>query len=243
MLETISTALEIGEKAPPAIDYFYMPPQPQWVPDVALKKAHQNREFWLSVIGLNNLSSKVLPPIRIKLPFAPHYEPVVDSPSTVTAGAKYNTQTHTLEVPRLDPGERLYVAIFLSSSEADRFQEPQVIIGDRLLSRGMRTVGFFKSRPKEALQLALPLLFAFGMLAFVGYTTYQTSSFNPRVKAVEEATAGYSGCVPRAHEKSEVNETLLAKHRLGEPALLQLNHVVTRKDLFEKDHVVICEDR
>jgi hypothetical protein len=243
MLDTISAALEIGEKAPPAIDYFYMPPQPQWVPDVALKKAHQNREFWLSVVGINNLSSKVLPPIRVKLPFAPQYEPVADYPSVATVEAKYDAAAHTLEVPRLDPGEKLYVAVFLSSAEAERFHEPQVIVGDRLLSRGMRTVGFFKSRPKEALLLALPLLLAVGTLAFVGYSTYQTSSFNPKVRAVEEATAGYSGCVPRAHEKSEVNETLLAKHRLSEAALLQLNHVVTRKDLLAKDYVVICEDR
>ena len=240
MLETISAALAIGEKAPPAIDYFYMPPQPQWVPDVALKKAHQNREFWLSVVGFDNLSSKVLPPIRVKLPFAPQYEPVADFPSAAAVVAKYDAPAHTLEVPRLDPGEKFYVAVFLSSAEAERFQEPQVIVGDRLLSRGMRTVGFFKSRPKEALMLAVPLLLAVGALAFAGYSS---SSLNPKVRAVEEATAGYSGCVPRAHEKSEVNETLLAKHRLSEPALLQLNHVVARKDLFSKDYVVICEDR
>lgn len=243
MLDTISAALEIGEKAPPAIDYFYMPPHPQWVPDVVLKKTHQNREYWLSVVGLSNLSSKVLPPIRIKLPFAPQYEPVVDSPSAATVATKYDTQTHELQVPRLDPGEKLYVAVFLSGEEAERFQEPQVIVGDRLLSRGMRTVGFFKSRPKEALLLTVPLLLSLGMLAFVGYYTYQTSSLNPKVKAVEEATAGYSECIPRAHEKAEVNETLLAKHKLSEVALLQLNHVVTRKDLFDKDYVVICEDR
>jgi hypothetical protein len=53
MLDSISALLEIGEKAPPAIDYFYMPPHPQWVPDVALKKAHQNQEFLLSVVGLH----------------------------------------------------------------------------------------------------------------------------------------------------------------------------------------------
>lgn len=242
MLETISATLDIGEKTPPAIDYFYMPPHPQWVPDVALKKAHQNRDFWLSVVGLHNLSAKVLSSIRIKLPFAPGYEPVVDSPSA-SVDAKYDRQVHELQIPRLDPGEKLYVAIFLSGAEADGFQEPQVIVGDRLLSRGMRTVGFFKSRPKEALLLVVPLLIGVAALGAVGYFTYESSSFNPKVKAVEAAIAGYSGCVPTAYEKVEVNETLLAKHRLGEPFLLQLNHVVARKDLFDKDHVVICEDR
>lgn len=242
MLETISVALDIGEKTPPAIDYFYMPPRPQWVPDLALKKAHQNQSFWLSVVGLHNLSAKVLSSIRIKMPFAPGYEPVVDS-AGATVDAKYDVQAHELQIPRLDPGEKLYVAIFLSGPEADRFQEPQVIVGDRLLSRGMRTVGFFKNRPKEALLLIVPLVLAVVMLGVVGYVIYRASPFDPKVKAIEAAMAGYSGCVPRAYVKTEVNETLLAKHRLGEPFLLQLNHVVTRKDLFDKDHVVICEAR
>jgi hypothetical protein len=221
-----------------------MPPHPQWVPDIALKKAHQNKEFCLSVVGLHNLSSKVLSSIRIKLPFAPLYEPVIDMPgATIATDIKYDMQLHEVKVPRLDPGEQLYVAIFLSSSEAASFSEPQTIIQDRLLSRGMRAVGFFKKRPKEVLLVVVPLLFTACALAFAGYAVYQVSPLNPKYKAVQEAMAGYPGCIPTAYEKSKVNETLLAKHRLGELFLLQLNHVVTRKDLFDKDTVVICEDR
>lgn len=244
MLENVATLLEIGEKAPPAIDYFYMPPHPQWVPDIALKKGHQNKEFWLAVIGLNNLSSKVLPSLRIKLPFAPQYEPTLDMPSSSIANApKYDALIHEVQVPKLDPGDKIYVAVFLSGSEAERFTEPQVIIHDRLLTRGMRAVGFFKNRPKEAFLCAVSLLITVAVIVFAGYAIYQKSSFNPKVRAINEATAGYSGCVPTAYEKSRVNESLLARHRLGEPFLLNLNHVVTRKDLFDKDYVVICEDR
>jgi hypothetical protein len=244
MLENVAALFEIGEKAPPAIDYFYMPPHPQWVPDVALKKAHQNQEFWLAVVGINNLSSKVLPALRVKLPFAPQYEPTTDMPSSsVTQAPKYDSQIHEIQAPKLDPGDQIYIAVFLSKSEAQRFSEPQVIIHDRLLSRGMRAVGFFKKRPKEALLFAVPLIITAAAIAFAGYAIYQTSSLNPKVRAVNQATEGYSGCVPTAYEKARVNESLLAKHRLGEPLLLNLNHVVTRKDLFDKDYVVICEDR
>lgn len=244
MLENVAALFEIGEKAPPAIDYFYMPPHPQWVPDIALKKAHQNKEFWLAVVGVNNLSSKVLPSLRIKLPFAPQYEPTLDMPgSSIGSTPKYDAQVHEVQVPKLDPGDTIYIAVFLSSSEAERFTEPQVIIHDRLLSRGMRAVGFFKKSPKVTLLFAIPLLIAVAVIAFAGHAIYQTSSLNPKVRAVNEATAGYSGCVPTAYEKSKVNESLLARHRLGEPLLLNLNHVVTRKDLFDKDYVVICEDR
>lgn len=244
MLENVAALLEIGEKAPPAIDYFYMPPHPQWVPDIALKKAHQNQEFWLAVIGLNNLSSKVLPSLRIKFPFAPQYEPTIDMPgATADRAPKYDVQSHEVLVPKIDPGDQIYVAVFLSSSEAKRFTEPQVIIHDRLLSRGMRAVGLFKRRPKEVMIFAVPLLITASLAAFAGYLIYQNSSLNPKVKAVSEATEGYSGCVPTAYEKAKVNESLLSKHRLGESLLLNLNHVVTRKDLFDKDYVVICENR
>lgn len=242
MLESISALLEIGEKSPPAIDYFYMPPHPQWVPNIALKKAHQNQDFLLSVVGLHNLSSKVLPSIRVKLPFAPQYEPVVDADGIAT---QYDSKIHEVQIGRLDPGEKVYVAIFLSSSESARFSEPQVIVADRLLSRGMRAVGYFKKRPKEVLLFGGLLILLLGALTFAGRAVYEISPFNPKAQALKEATASFSGagCVPTAFEKSQVNESLLARHRLGEPFLYRLNSVVTRKDLFDKDYVVICEDR
>ncbi|MFM5316824.1 hypothetical protein ACET9R_15855 [Aeromonas veronii] len=244
MFENVAALFEIGEKAPPAIDYFYMPPHPQWVPDVALKKTHQNQEFWLAVVGINNLSSKVLPSLRVKLPFAPQYEPTIDiSRFSVTQAPKYDAQTYEIYVPRLDPGDHIYIVVFLSKSEALRFSEPQVIIHDRLLSRGMRAVGYFKKRPKEVLLLVVPLILTAVTIAFSGAVIYQSSSLNPKVRAVMQATEGYSGCVPTAYEKAKVNETLLARHRLGELFLLNLNHVVTREDLFDKDYVVICEER
>ncbi|WP_140725714.1 hypothetical protein [Pseudomonas sp. Hp2] len=246
MLDSISALLEIGEKAPPAIDYFYMPPRPQWVPDIALKKAHQDREFLLSVVGLHNLSSKVLSSIRVKLPFAPQYDPIVDVfGASAGISASYESSNHVVQIARLDPSEKIYVAIFLSSAESSRFTEPQVIVGERLLSRGMRAVGYFKKRPKEVLLFGGLLVSLFSSLAFVGYAAYQVSSLNPRTKALNEAIAGISGfgCVPTAYEKSQVNQSLLARHRLGEPFLFRLNNVVTHKDLFEKEYIIICQDR
>lgn len=242
MLESISSLLEIGEKSPPAIDYFYMPPHQQWVPAIALKKAHQNQEFLLSLVGLHNLSSKVLPSIRIKLPFAPQYEPVVEATGVAM---QYDSKIHEVQVGRLDPGEKVYVAIFLSTSEGAGFSEPQVIVGDRLLSRGMRAVGYFKTRQKESLLFGGLLILLLGALIFAGRTAYEVSPFNPKAEALKEATASLSGagCIPTAYEKSQVNESLLARHRLGESLLLRLNNVVTRNDLFGKEYVVICEAR
>lgn len=246
MLDSISALLEIGDKAPPAIDYFYMPPHPQWVPDIALKKAHQNQEFLLSVVGLHNLSSKVLSSIRVKLPFAPQYEPVVDvSGAAAGISTSYESSCHEVQIERLDPGEKVYVAIFLSSAESARFAEPQVIVGDRLLSRGMRVVGYFRKRPKDVLLFGGLFLLLLGALTFTGYSVYEVSPLNPKTRALKEATVSFagSGCVPTAYEKTQVNESLLARHRLGEAFLFRLNNVVTHKDLFDKEYVVICQDR
>lgn len=246
MLDKISALLDISDKAPPAIDYFYMPPHLQWVPDIAMKKAHQNQKFLLSVVGLHNLSSKVLSSIRVKLPFAPQYEPVLDvSGASAGISANYEPSNHVVQIARLDPCEMVYVAIFLSSAEGARFTEPQVIVGDRLLSRGMRAVGYFKKRPQEVGMFVGLFVFLFTAVTVAGFTAYQASPFNPKTKAIDEATANLSGagCKPTAYEKSEVNESLLARHRLGESILFQLNNVVTRKDLFDKEYVVICQER
>ena len=56
MLDSVAALFEMAEKTPPAIDYFYMSPHPQWVPSVALKKAHQNQKIFLAVVGVCNLS-------------------------------------------------------------------------------------------------------------------------------------------------------------------------------------------
>jgi hypothetical protein len=242
MFKNAAALIEIAKKTPPAIDYFYLPPSPQYVPDVALKKTHHNREFWFSVISLRNLSSKVLTNIRIKLPLLPKYDPVIGPPLAVVSGvATYLPHVHEIQIARLDPRERIYVEVFLSSVECENFTEPLVIIDDQLLSRGMRTVGFFKSRPREILVYTLPLLAIFAALFGMVYMAYEYSSFNPKTKVIRDALATGSRCVLKAYEKSAVNELLLDKHSLGEWNLLQINKVSKRQDLLKQDHVVVCE--
>jgi hypothetical protein len=242
MLSTVFAFLKLAEKSPPAIDYFYMPPHHQLVPDIALKKTHKDREFLLSVIGIHNLSSRVLQSIRIKLPFSPQYEPALEvSDMEAALTSKYHSQIHEVQIPKLDPNETIYVSIFLSDLECKDFSEPQVIVDKQLLSRGMRAVGYFKKRPREALQHLLATILPPVALITTAYVLYIISPLNPKTKAVQEAISGYRRCSPIAYEKSKVNESLLAKNKLDEQYLLDSNHVVVRKDLFDKDYVVICE--
>lgn len=242
IVESSAALLEILTKIPAGIDYFYMPPAPQWVPDVTLKKAHQNNEFFLSIVGLNNVSSKVLQSLRIKLLFKPIYEPSLDIHGTVESiNATYDADKSEIAIQQLDPGEKIYVAIFLSGREAEHFTEPKVIVSDRLLSRSMRAIGFMRRRPREFLLMAAALLALVAAVFFVLFLVYNNSQLNPKVRAVDQAMQGYVGCVPTAYSQSKINDALLAKSMFGEKFLLSINHVKTREQLFKKKYVVICK--
>lgn len=244
MLEYLLKLAQFAERAPIAIDYFYMPPHPQLVPDVALKKAYQTTGMWLSIVGLNNLSSRVLTDIRIKLNTCPQFRPVVEgSTASVEARCSYAVEESELSIVRLDPGECLYLHVFLSTKECEVYIEPQVILKDRLLSRGMRMIGYFKRRPRQAFLEAAAYMLMFCAVCAALYIAYIVTPLNPRIAAVREATASWSGCVPTAYPQSEVNESLLARHKFGDRLLFQMNKVVERKDLLAKQLVVICEDR
>jgi len=242
IVESFAALLEIVTKVPAGIDYFYMPPMSQWVPNVTLKKAHQSENFLLAIVGINNVSSKVLQSIRVKLPFPPKYDPAFEIHGLAeSVRAKYEQGKSEVAIAQLDPGERIYVAVFLSSSEAEHFSEPIVIVTDRLLSRGMRAIGFLRRKPKDVLfmvgALLLPPLAIFVTL----FLLYSGSRLNPKVRAVDQAMQGYVSCVPTAYEHAKVTDALLAKSMFGENFLLSINHVSSREQLFKKKYVVICK--
>lgn len=244
MFETVAAILEIATKAPTGIDYFYMPPASQWVPDDVLKEDYAGEHFALSVVGLRNVSSKVLGSIRIKLPYTTTHHPKLETHGTEEAiCATYHENTHEVSVLRLDPGESIYVVIFLSGEEADTFTEPVVIITDKLLSRGMRAIGYLKRRPKEVLLMIGVLCLPLVVVALMTYFLASETNLNPRVRAVQQAMKGYVGCIPTAYKQSEVNDSLLSRSRLGQAAILQMNHVSNINQLHDKKYVVICVAR
>lgn len=241
MIETVAALVEIVTKAPTGIDYFYMPPTSQWVPAAVLKKPHIGESFTLSVVGINNVSTRVLQSIRIKLPFAPTYDPTLEVHGIEeSVCAQYSADMHEISVQQLDPGESIYVVIFLSNDEIDAFSEPVVIVRDRLLSRGMRAVGFIKRRPKDVLLMIAALCAPLVLAMVLGYFVLDNTSLNPRVRAVQHAMRGFVGCVPTAYRQSVVNDAILSKNMLGYTALLQMNHVSSLEQLRNKKYVVIC---
>jgi hypothetical protein len=179
--------------------------------------------------------------IRIKMPFATTYEPTLEVHGTeASVCAKYNHQTHEVTVRQLDPRDSIYVVIFLSNEEAEAFQEPTVIIENKLLSRGMRAVGYIKRRPKEILLMVLVLLTPLIAAAVLAYAVLGNTTLNPRVRAVQKAMQGYVGCVPKAYKQSEATDSILSKSMLGEAAMLQMNHVSNLQQLHHKKYVVVC---
>ena len=243
LVDTVVSLVPLLGKAPPPIAYAFGKPRYQWVPDVALKKIHSQKGFLLAGLSLTNLSSTVLKDVRIKLPFAPEYEPNVERSSrSVALAMAYDRSVSEFRLDKLDPDEELFIAIHLLPDEADRFTEPQVIIGDRLLSRGMRTAGFFKRSPGEALLMTAAIgsiLAAAGMAGFLLYRTLHPDAGTLAIQAAV-ATLQHQGCEFKSFPATMVNDTLLAKHELDEALLLRINQVVTRKDLLAKEQVVLC---
>ncbi len=246
LVDTVVSLVPLLGKAPPPIAYAFVEPRYQWVPDVALKKIHSQKGFLLAWLSLTNLSSTVLKDVRIKLPFAPEYEPNVEGSSrSVAMAMAYDRSVSEFRLDKLDPDEKLFIAIHLLPDEADRFTEPQVIIGDRLLSRGMRTAGFFKRSPGEALLVTAAIgsiLAAAGMAGFLLYRTLHPDAGTLAIRAAV-ATLQHQGCEFKSFPATMVNDTLLAKHELDEALLLRINQVVTRKDLLAKEQVVLCVSR
>lgn len=244
MLGQLAGLINIAEKlslSSPPIDYFYMRPQRQIVPDVVLNKRYHKQGIWLSIVVLHNLSSRVLSSIRIKIPIRTMHDPVITRSDVDDAvDANYEAQAQEVKIPHLDPGEEIIVMIFLHTQELPRFSEPKVIVDGQTLPSRMRRLAFIKKYPKYVLLMSNLYALWICILLFGAYMIF--SPTDPKVKAVQEATSSFdAGCTPRAYEKSQVNESLLERHMLGEYFLLKLNQVVTYEDLFKKDYVVICE--
>lgn len=240
MIDQISALLELGDRAP-AVNYVYFEPAPQLVPDVTLKRAHVDKTFYLAVVGLQNHSNRTLKTIVIKLPIRPQHEPAIEFSKDSKRQATYVADGPYVEIASLDPKASIYVTIFLTEPELTAFGEPQVLIEDRLLSKAMRTAGFVRARPRMALLFGAAYATLAVSFVVLAYTIWAITPLNPKVRALEASTSGWGSCTRNAYSQEEITPLLLARHKLGEAILLEMNKVPNREFLNTKDYVVICE--
>jgi len=134
LISLISGFFKLIGLTPHAIHYSYVPPLPQIVPDIALKKTHINRELWSSTLGVKNLSGRSFQSIRIKFFCELPYEPSLQSDyPSITSAWEYDKANREIRIKQLDPSESFYIAFFLDDQTQNKFQEPS--IGDSAPSR------------------------------------------------------------------------------------------------------------
>ncbi len=240
MIDQVSALFELGDRAP-AVNYVYIEPTPQLVPDAALKKAHINENFFLAIVGLQNHSNRTLNTIVVKLPATPKHEPSFEFSKDSKRQATYVAEGPYVEISSLEPKASVYVTVFLTEPELTNFSEPQVLIDGKLLSKAMRTAGLVKAQPPTALLLGSSYAALAVSVAVLAYVISATSPLNPKVRALEASVSGWSSCTRSAYTQQEITPQVLARHKLGETLLLEMNKVPDRARLNMKDYVVICE--
>lgn len=241
MIDQFEALLNIGDRSP-AIGYSFSSPYPQWLPDDVLKKAHQNTDYYLSTVTIANRSHRTLQSVLVQLSLAPHHTPAIDIRNGTKSTWTYNADKSYCEAVNLEPGASLNVAIFLKDIETDQLQEPKVLIEGKVLSKAMRTAGDLKVLPmKLALMFAASMAVSAAAVAIAAYAFYQVSPWNPKAEAIRGATSTWQTCKTTAYEQTEVTPALLARHKLSEQTLLQMNRVTSRADLAKSPIVVICE--
>jgi len=237
-LEVVKTMSELGEKTP-AIFYSYLQPHPQLYPAIAIKEEFKNHEYWISVGGLENLSSKVISPIRVKLNKNLDLAPIVQASPGITAS--FDSMSHEILISRLDPKDHIYVFIHLTSIEAESFIEPQVIVQDRMLSRGMRVIGEAKKMPLHYLIAGLIIAILFG---FVYKNQNDFREYREKSEYIDKFINDNSGFIkmyPVVYKGSELNPEILARHKKGMLDLLVINKVDKIDDLYKRDKVIVFE--
>ena len=224
------------------IHYSYIPPQPQLVPDQALKKAHVNKELWSALLGVYNMSNRAFDSLRIKLSCDLPFDPVLQSDfPNIKAKWEYDSKYREIIVKQFDPNESFHIAFFLDDHTHQTFLEPVIIIDNQKLSFRSRLMGYVKKYPTRSLIYASLLIASF-LLGMNTYSLiYKHNHASPKDIAVEKALENWISCHPTAYKKDELTDEVLSRNKTSDSYLLILNKVNNKKDLYSLDYVVICE--
>lgn len=237
-----ASLLQIGKGAPPPVYVFYMPPAPQLMPPGVVKKAYENETFRLSMTGVENLSSRVLSGIRIKLAADPAYPPQHLATDTRRPPVfSYDQGRNEIRVESLDPGEKAYFGLFYRADVSPPTGEPTVIIGDRQISRSMQLLGFAKRHPRPAFSVAFSCLVTALTVITVAVFLLLPKYVAPDKVLLDGVAKDFGTCEMVVLDKDEASIARLESSKVGLNVLLQFNRVSSLPELLAKDKVVSCE--
>ena len=134
----IGKLLRWRKELPTPIYYMFIRPKPQILPQEVAVNAGSKSVLWSSLIGIENMSDKVLKDIRIKIPTKILYDPIVQTGYGMTLHAwEFDRAMNEVKVSAIDPQEAIYTTIFPIPSELKHYTKPKVIVGDQLLNNSM----------------------------------------------------------------------------------------------------------
>lgn len=248
VLSSFAQLLSIKDKAPLSVHYSYIEPMVNPIPVEVAKKyfKDENQNLLISHLGLENFSKRVLRNIRIKLKSPLGFDPKLRSNQNVQE-IEYCYSQEKLEilVEKIDPGESLYITLFPSPSSLQNDFEPQVIINDELLTRGMKRMGYYMKYPSFLL-LNLVLLFvvccALGLLVWgsdvIEFMRERDSAY-VLIKESQDRMNHYSCSMTVIDVKSDF-DWHLKKSQMPLDFILKSNNVDSYEELLLRKEVVLC---
>lgn len=238
----------LKEKSPIAVHFSYIEPMEHPIPKEVGKRyfRDESQNLITSYVGLENFTSKVLKDIRVKLKSPLGFDPILESSERgKSVGYSYDKITNEILIKSIDPSESIYLNLFpLPSKLVDDF-EPQVIIDDQLLTRGMKRMGYYHKYPSYGLlQIFIAVLMVFSVaLAFFGTNIIEyIRGFDSGYVLVQQAEARIkeNGCVLKPIKVGSDIDWYIERSPMPYEYTFSSNGVSGYKELTELPEVVLC---
>ncbi len=247
-LATLTQLLTIKDKTPIAVYYSYIEPLEHPLPIEVAKDYFKDakKDLLTAFVGLENYSTKVLKDIRIKLKSPLEFSPKLESNEKGrVVEFTFDEESLEISIKRLDPEESVYLSLFpLRSSLAKDF-EPQVIIEDELLTRGMKRMGYYKKNPLFLLVYSFSVVIVvmlFGQVFWGAEAIEYERRIDPDDILIQEAQERIKGlsCSPSVIEVKSDIDWYIKQSPMQPIYLLEANGVKTYDELLRLKKAVIC---
>ncbi|ARI05608.1 hypothetical protein QK360_11330 [Pseudomonas aeruginosa] len=246
LLTAIANILTIRREIPP-VHYSYIEPfahnLPKEISDITMSEGEDY--FITSFVGIENFSGFVLKNIRIKIKSPLKYSPLLRSsiPSE-TIEHIFDKNKNEIIIETLDPGQSVYLDLYPEPAALAKDFEPDVIINDQLLTRAMRSYGYYKKYPKHAGLELLFYTFLIGAAAFL-YHVWNSANMSSLIngdRALVDAAAERlgSGCHLRAVEMSHKAQEIIFRSPEAAEFAMTLNSANSLNDLLKLKKIVLC---
>ncbi len=246
LLTAIANILTIRREIPP-VHYSYIEPfihnLPKEISDITMSEGEDY--LITSFVGIENFSGFVLKNIRIKIKSPLKYSPLLRSSIPLeTIEHIFDKNKNEIIIETLDPGQSVYLDLYPEPSALAKDFEPDVIINDQLLTRAMRSYGYYKKYPKHAGLELLLYIFMIGAAVFL-YHIWSSANMHSLIngdRALVDAAAERlgSGCHLRAVEMSPKAQEIIFRSPDAAQLSINLNNAKSLDELLKMKKVVLC---